>query len=64
MKRKIVRVMVELSVAPEVTAAEARRELRTRVNNLCCYSYDDPDGYWPVGSYVRVRSARPARKEA
>ena len=58
-KRKIVRVMVELSVASNVPAAAARRELRTRVNELCCHSLED--GSWQKPAYVRVKSARPVR---
>lgn len=52
-KRKLVKVEVLLSVAPHIPAAEARRELRTRVNELCCYYYEEPD--------VRVRKARGVR---
>ena len=40
-RRRRVRVTVELSLAPGVTAAQARRELRTRVNDLCCYSLEE-----------------------
>lgn len=36
-KRKTVKVTVTLSVAPHVTAAQARRELRKRVNQKCGY---------------------------
>lgn len=57
-KRRIITAVVELSLAPGVTAAAARRELRTRVNDLCCYSLDDPDGAWPKGSFVRVKSCK------
>ena len=49
-KRKLVRCEVTLSVASHVSAAEARRELRTRVNELCCYSLDEGE--------VRVRKAK------
>jgi hypothetical protein len=58
-KRKVGRVMVELSVASNVPAAAARRELRTRVNELCCHSLED--GSWQKPAYVRVKSVRPAR---
>lgn len=51
-KRKLIRVVVTLSVAPHVSAAEARRELRSRVNDSCCWFYDEED--------VRVRQAKPA----
>lgn len=55
-KRKTIRVMATLSVAPHVSAAEARRELRTRVNEGCCWFYDEED--------VRVRQAKPAGRVA
>lgn len=45
--RKLITVTVTLSVKPGVTKAEAKRELRTRVNEECCYSLDTED--------VRVR---------
>lgn len=52
-RRKYIRVEVTLSVAAHVSAAEARRELRTRVNELCGWSQyiNDTD--------VRVRSLKP-----
>lgn len=54
-KRRIVKQLVTLSVAPGVTAAQARRELRTRCNELCGYHYhlDDSD--------VRVRKIEGVR---
>ena len=58
-KRKIVRVMVELSVASNVPAAAARRELRTRVNELCCHSLED--GSWQKPAYVRVKKMKAVR---
>lgn len=58
-KRKIVRVLVELSVARNVPAAAARRELRTRVNELTCYSLED--GSYQKPAYVRVKSVRPVK---
>lgn len=60
MKRKTITVLVTLSYAPKggdygqrITAAMARRELRTRVNDLCCYSLDESD--------VRVRKMQAVR---
>ncbi len=53
-KRKTIKVVVTLSYGAEsgtwsgpVTVAQAKRELRSRVNDLCCYSRDE--------SEVRVR---------
>ena len=48
-KRKFITVTVTLSVDHRVTKSEARRELRTRVNDGCCYSLDEDQ--------VRVRKA-------
>jgi hypothetical protein len=48
-------MMVVLSVAPGITAAEARRELRTRCNDLACFSDHVEE------SDVRVRSAKGVR---
>lgn len=55
-KRRTIQVVVTLSYADHVSAAEARRELRTRVNDGCCYSHDQED--------VRVRKmqAPPIRR--
>lgn len=50
-KRRLVKVVVTLSVAPYITAPEARRELRSRVNQGCCWFYDEED--------VKVREAKP-----
>lgn len=36
-RRREVTVAVTLSIAPGVTLAEAKREIRTRVNELCGY---------------------------
>lgn len=52
-RRKLIKVEVLLSVAPHISAAEARRELRTRINELCCFHHDEPD--------VRVRKAKGVR---
>ncbi|MBU0801395.1 MAG: hypothetical protein KKA05_10410 [Alphaproteobacteria bacterium] len=48
-KRKLIKVTLVLSVAPGVTKAQAKREVRTRVNEECCYILDNED--------VRVRKA-------
>lgn len=37
-KRRRMTITVVLSVAPGITKAEAVREVRTRVNQLACYS--------------------------
>ena len=42
-RRRYVEVTLKLSLAPGVTAAQARREVRTRVNELTCYSLDEPE---------------------
>lgn len=61
-KRRTCRVLVTLSYAARddygrpITAAMARRELRTRVNELCCYSLEEAD--------VRVRAAKPEARYA
>lgn len=54
-RRKQVKVLVTLSVAAHVTAAQARRELRTRCNDLAGWyqHLDDAD--------VRVRKAKGVR---
>lgn len=39
-KRKLVTVSVTLSVLPGVSKRAAAREVRTRVNEGCCYIYD------------------------
>ncbi len=40
MAKREVRCIVTLSYDDNIPAAEARRELRTRVNEGCCYSHD------------------------
>lgn len=50
--KKIIRVTVELSVNKNMTAAEARREVRSLINDQCYYSWDDDD--------IRAKSVRPA----
>lgn len=47
MKRRLITVTVTLSLAPGVTKAQAKRELRTRNNEASCYALDQED--------VRVR---------
>lgn len=42
-KRRYLQVTLKISLAPGVTAAQARREVRSRVNDLCCYSLDESD---------------------
>ncbi|MBY0395633.1 MAG: hypothetical protein K2X91_04070 [Thermoleophilia bacterium] len=42
-RRRYVEVTLKLSLAPGVTAAQGRREVRTRVNDLCCYSLEESD---------------------
>lgn len=41
MARRYLKITLTVSLAPGVTAAQARREVRTRVNDLCCYSLDE-----------------------
>lgn len=48
-RRRQIQVLVTLSLAPGVTATEARRELRSRVNDGACYSLDQ--------EHVRVAKA-------
>lgn len=36
-KRRYLSMTLKVSIAPGVTAAQARREVRTRVNELCGY---------------------------
>lgn len=50
MKRKLIEVTVTLSVEESVTKAEASREVRTRVNEGCCYVLDQEQ--------VRVRKVK------
>lgn len=50
-RRKLVKVEVVLSVDPSLTAAQARTELRSRVNNLSEY-WD-----WPENA-IRLRKAK------
>lgn len=54
-KRRTVQVLVTLSYEPHIPAAEARRELRTRVNEGRCYIHDTED--------VRVRKMAPPPKK-
>jgi hypothetical protein len=51
--RKQVTMLVTVSVPREMTAAEARLEVRTLVNDQCNYSADEGD--------VKVRSIKPAK---
>jgi hypothetical protein len=47
--RRRITVAVVLSVAPGVTKAQALKEVRSRINDQCCYFLDGED--------VKVRSA-------
>lgn len=49
-KRKQIEVTVKLSVKPGITKSEAKRELKSRVNDACCYRLDEED--------VKIRSMR------
>lgn len=51
MKKKIVTMIVSLSVPSNMTAQEARREARTLINDQCNYSADYGD--------VRAHSVKP-----
>lgn len=62
-KRRRVRVLVTLSVHPGMTAAEARRELRTRVNDLSEHHSWLASGRQPEESDVRVVRLEPIRGE-
>jgi hypothetical protein len=54
MKRKTVRMLVTVTVPAKLTAAQARREVRTLINEQCNYlDFDEP---------VRVRSCSPVRR--
>lgn len=54
-RRRVVKVLVTLSVAAHVTAAQARRELRTRCNDLAgWYCHIETED-------VRVRKAKGVR---
>lgn len=55
-KRRQIVVTLTLSVAPGVTVREAKREVKTRTNDACCYSLNEED--------VRVvrTSAPPGRR--
>lgn len=57
-KRRTVKVEVTLSLAPGVTAAQARKELRSRVNDLCEYHSWD---LYPASAAVRLRKAKGMR---
>jgi hypothetical protein len=48
-KRRLIPVTVMLSVAPGMTKAQALRELRSRINDGCCYALEERE--------VRVRRA-------
>lgn len=50
--RKTVTMVLTVSVPVDMSAAEARREVRTLVNEQCNYSADEGD--------VKVRQLRPA----
>lgn len=52
-KRKIVTMLVTVSVPSGTTAAEARREVRTLINNQSNYSLDFDE--------VKCRQIKPAR---
>ena len=55
-RRRSIKVEVTLSLAPGVTATAAKRELRTRCNDLCCFILDEGD--------VRIQKIAPAAKVA
>lgn len=50
-KRRYIKVTLTVSVAPGITKAVALKEIRTRVNEECCYHG------WIETSDVRVRKA-------
>jgi len=51
--RKIVTMLVTVSVPRDMTAAEARREVRTNINEHCSYAAEEGD--------VKVRGILPAK---
>lgn len=60
-KRKQITVLVTLSVHPRVTAAEARRELRTRVNELREHHCVFQSGLYAEEKHVRVAKLEAVR---
>ncbi|MBS4016809.1 MAG: hypothetical protein KGZ68_01110 [Dechloromonas sp.] len=54
-RRKLVTMLVTVSVNPDMCARDARREVRTLVNEQCNYRWDPED--------IRVRSVEPVRAE-
>lgn len=39
-RKKTMTMLVTVSVPAKMTAAEVRREVRTRINDLTCWEYD------------------------
>lgn len=60
-KRRYIAVTLKLSLAPGVTAAQARREVRTRVNELCGYHSHIEDSDVRVS---RIRAGGVVAKES
>jgi hypothetical protein len=54
MKRKTVRMLVTITVPAKLTAAEARREVRTLINEQC--------NYLDLDSPVKVLSVTPVTR--
>lgn len=55
MARRVIELTVKVSVAPGVTKAMAKRELRTRVNEACVYGGFKTNGEYLEDEDVRVR---------
>lgn len=55
-RKKILRMLIEVSVPRNMTAIQARREVRTLINEQCNYAADYGD--------VRAAKVGPAPKES
>jgi hypothetical protein len=55
-KRRTVWVLVRASVADHVSTADARKEIKTRVNEACCWKHEEED--------VKITSASPMSRSS
>ncbi len=60
-RKKVVRMVVEVSVPSWLSAAAARKEVRSLISDQAFWGHGAPDGIDEIGDHnLKVRSVRPA----
>lgn len=63
-KRKTVRMVVEVSCPGWLTAAQARREVRTLINEQCFFGHHKCDDGWHVADVIGDNNFRARKVES